>query len=305
MRIPKHFNAREPASRRNLGAALRSRLAEIDLDPARSRPPRMNAEVAREITDLRERLSGHPCHSCPDREQHARRAEKALFGERENARAQERASSRTNTIATHFDKICLVLASLGYLEAGRDADGDKVTDAGRMLGRIYAELDLVAAECIRAGVFAGLSAPQLAAVLSALVYESRRCDEGVRGPRMPDAETETVMTPLRQDLPRGVPGRAGRPAAARTRARHRLQLGRVRLGGRSPAGGRAGRRSADRRRLRPLGAPGAGLRRPGGRRRRAGPLRDSRRRGGQLDAARRGGVRPGGRDCGDDLDLHG
>ena len=203
MRIPKHFNAKEPASRRNLGAALRSRVAEIDLNPSRAHLPRMNVEVAQEIADLRERLSRHPCHACPDREQHARRAEKALFGERENARVQERASSRTNTIANHFDKICLVLTSLGYLgDAGVDADidtfGDTVTDAGRMLGRIYAELDLVAAECIRAGVFADLSAPQLAAVLAALVFESRRSDEGFRRPRMPDAETEHVLTQVRR-----------------------------------------------------------------------------------------------------------
>ena len=34
-----------------------------------------------------------------------------------------------------------------------------------MLARIYAELDLVTAECIRAGVFAGLTHPQLAADL--------------------------------------------------------------------------------------------------------------------------------------------
>ena len=47
-----------------------------------------------------------------------------------------------------------------------------------MLARIYAELDLVAAECIRAGVFDGLTAPQLAAVLCSLVYESRRSDDG-------------------------------------------------------------------------------------------------------------------------------
>ena len=195
MRIPKHFHAREPASRRNLGAALRSRLAEIDLDPTRARVERMNGEVAQEIQQLRDRLARHPSHACPDREQHARRAEKALILERENERAQERVSSRTNTIANHFDKICLVLDSLGYL--GGDG-GDEVTDAGRMLSRIYAELDLVAAECIRAGVFSSLTAPQLAAVLAALVYESRRSDEGFRKPRMPDGQTEATMTQVRR-----------------------------------------------------------------------------------------------------------
>ena len=52
-------------------------------------------------------------------------------------------------------------------------DDDRLTDAGRMLRRIYNELDLVAAECIRRDVFEGLDPAQLAAVLSTLVFESR------------------------------------------------------------------------------------------------------------------------------------
>ena len=173
----------------------------------------MATELGADIATCATEQARHPCHSCPDREKHARRAEKALFLERENARAQERASSRTNTIADRFDRICLVLSSLGYLEDPTPTDrrrtvdgpvdtdpvaGQIVTDAGRMLGRIYAELDLVAAECIRAGLFAGLTAPQLAAVLASLVYESRRSDEGVRRPRMPDAQTEAALTGIRR-----------------------------------------------------------------------------------------------------------
>ena len=73
-----------------------------------------------------------------------------------------------------------------------------VTDSGRMLARIYAELDLVAAECIRAGVFDGLTPPQLAAVLAAFVYEARRSDEGPRRPRMPDEASERAITQVRR-----------------------------------------------------------------------------------------------------------
>ena len=67
-----------------------------------------------------------------------------------------------------------------------------------MLARIYAELDLVAAECIRAGVFDGLTGPQLAAVLASLVYEARRSDDGVARPRMPDARSSAAMTEVRR-----------------------------------------------------------------------------------------------------------
>ena len=73
-----------------------------------------------------------------------------------------------------------------------------VSEHGRMLARIYAELDLVTAECIRAGVFAGLTHPQLAAVLASLVFEARRSDEAGRRPRMPDARSNAAMTEVRR-----------------------------------------------------------------------------------------------------------
>jgi ATP-dependent RNA helicase HelY len=67
-----------------------------------------------------------------------------------------------------------------------------------MLARIYAELDLVTAECIRAGVFDDLGVPQLAAVLSTLIYEARRTDHGRLRPHMPDRTSEEAMTALRR-----------------------------------------------------------------------------------------------------------
>ena len=160
---------------------------------------------------------------------------------RRTSRLQARTATRTNTIANHFDKICLVLESLGYLSEGA------VTEHGRMLARIYAELDLVAAESVRAGVFDDLTPPQLAAVLAAFVYEARRNDDGERRPRMPDARTNDAMTEVRRiwrevslierdtRLERGV------------RAGHRLQRDRVRLGVRAFALGRAGQHRPDRR----------------------------------------------------------
>ena len=193
MRVPKHFDPRQPASRRNLSAAFRSKLAELDLSQSRYRPSAVDAEVTDRIAELRRRLQAHPCHACPDRENHARWAEQALRLERDNAGLQRQADKRTNTIAVKFDRICSVLESLGYLTEG----GTRVTDAGRMLARIYSELDLVGAECIRAGVFDHLSAPQLAAVLSSLVFEARGGDRR-RPPRMPDRASESAQQELRR-----------------------------------------------------------------------------------------------------------
>ena len=195
MKIGKHFNPKDAASRRNLAAALRARLSEIDLDGKRGRQIGVDPEIQGHIEQRRAALQHHPCHRCPERETHARWAERALRLERETARLQARMNSRSNTIANHFDKICLVLESLGYLtgDGGRD-----VSDYGRMLARIYAELDLVTAECVRAGVLAGLTHPQLAAILASLVFEARRSDEAGRRPRMPDARSNAAMIEVRR-----------------------------------------------------------------------------------------------------------
>ncbi|WP_235750645.1 DEAD/DEAH box helicase [Nigerium massiliense] len=189
MRVPKHFNAKEPASRRNLFAAFRSRLESVDLTPERYRPGAMDAEVAEQIDGLRHQMRAHPCHSCPAREEHARFAEQAQRLERDSAGLRRQSQKRTNTIAVRFDRICSVLRSLGYL----GEDGETVTDAGRMLARIYCELDLVAAECVRAGIFDELSAPEFAAVISTLIYEARGRDQG-RPARMPNRSTEIAQS---------------------------------------------------------------------------------------------------------------
>jgi ATP-dependent RNA helicase HelY len=195
VKISKHFNPKDVASRRNLAAALRTRLSEIDLDSKRRRDVGSDPEIDAQIEQRRAALQRHPCHRCPDREVHARWAERAQRLERESARLQARMNSRSNTIANHFDKICLVLESLGYLTGD---GGREVSEQGKMLARIYAELDLVTAECIRAGAFDGLTHPQLAAVLASLVFEARRADEASRRPRMPDARTNAVMIEVRR-----------------------------------------------------------------------------------------------------------
>jgi ATP-dependent RNA helicase HelY len=48
-----------------------------------------------------------------------------------------------------------------------------VTQDGRLLARIYSESDLLVAECLRRGTWEGLGAAELAAVVSAVLFESR------------------------------------------------------------------------------------------------------------------------------------
>ena len=193
MRVPKHFDGASPKDRRNLAAAFHTKLSSLDTRQSRYQPAALDAEIAAEVARLRGLVKDHPCHACPDREVHARAAEKALRLEKDTADLRAQTERRTNTIATRFDKVCGVLSALGYL----DEAGERVTDAGRMLARIYSELDLVTAEAIRAGIFDELDPAELAAVLSSLTYESRG-GEARRPATMPNRSTEVAQTMLRR-----------------------------------------------------------------------------------------------------------
>ena len=89
-------------------------------------------------------------------------------------------------MARTFDRVCDVLTALGYL------DGEKVTEEGAHLRRIYTEMDLVAAEAIREGLFDDLTPSELAAVLSALVFEARRADDA-SAPKLPGGRVQEVL----------------------------------------------------------------------------------------------------------------
>jgi len=132
-----------------------------------------------QLTSLRKRMKQHPCHACPDREAHARWAERWWKLKRETDRLTAEIRSRTGAVAKIFDRVTDVLMQLGYLS--RDDNGAIVlAPAGRMLRRIYGERDLLVAESLRLGVWNSLDPASLAAMAAALVYEPRR-DEGQLG----------------------------------------------------------------------------------------------------------------------------
>jgi ATP-dependent RNA helicase HelY len=129
-----------------------------------------------QLNSLRKRLKQHPCHLCPDRESHARWAERYWKLKKQTDQITAEIRTRTGAVAKVFDRVTDVLTTLGYLES--DANGRVVlAPSGRMLRRIYGERDLLIAESLRQGVWNSLDAPSLAAMAAALVYEPRR-DEG-------------------------------------------------------------------------------------------------------------------------------
>ncbi|MEU8505334.1 DEAD/DEAH box helicase [Streptomyces brevispora] len=184
MRVPKSFNPRSPQSRRDLASALRTKAGHIV--PDRHRKERSVAADDREIARYRAELRAHPCHGCDEREDHARWAERYHRLQRDTQQLEHRIEGRTNTIARTFDRIVALLTELDYLR------GSEVTEHGRRLARLYGELDLLASECLRAGVWEGLNPAELAACVSALVYEARQSDDAV-APKLPSGPARTAM----------------------------------------------------------------------------------------------------------------
>jgi ATP-dependent RNA helicase HelY len=185
LRIPKSFNARNPAARRDLASTLRN-TGLADAPVGRARKGRSAAADDGELAGLRAQLRAHPCHGCSEREDHARWAERYHRLARETEALQRRVRHRTNTISLTFDRICALLEELGYLQ------GESVTEHGRRLGAIYNELDLLTAECLREGVWDGLEPAELAACVSALVFESRQ-PEDAASPRLPPGSTREAL----------------------------------------------------------------------------------------------------------------
>ncbi|ARC56812.1 putative helicase HelY [Frondihabitans sp. 762G35] len=157
------------------------------------------------ITALRRQLRQHPCHACPEREQHARWAERWYKLKKQTDQLSAQIRSRTGAVAKIFDRVTDVLLDLGYLvpRDGSDATRDSstlsrvaevdVAAPGRTLRRIYGDRDLLVAECLRRGVWNQLDVPSLAAMAATLVYEPRR-DEGMLSERyLPRGEFRTAL----------------------------------------------------------------------------------------------------------------
>jgi ATP-dependent RNA helicase HelY len=195
LRIPGSFSERSPKHRRDLVSAMRSKLAgreAADYPPA-GRGRRADADAVDgdgtvgDVAELRRKLRRHPCHGCPDREEHARHGERYVRLQRDAEDLERQITGRSHVIARTFERVCGVLEELGYL------DGDAVTPDGRRLGRLYSELDLLAAECLRRGFWEGLNPAELAACVSVLTFESRQQPDDSGPARLPKGPVRDVL----------------------------------------------------------------------------------------------------------------
>ncbi|MDQ3469919.1 MAG: DEAD/DEAH box helicase [Actinomycetota bacterium] len=74
------------------------------------------------------------------------------------------------SLAKDFDRVLDVLERRGYVDVGPPW---ALTERGRVLARVFHESDLLVAECLHCGLFDGVDAGALAALLSTFVYEHR------------------------------------------------------------------------------------------------------------------------------------
>jgi ATP-dependent RNA helicase HelY len=184
IRVPKNFNHRSPGARRDLAAAVSA--TGLDRHPGRRGARRRGDGEDAEIALLKVQMREHPCHACPDREEHARIAERRHRLVRDTDALRDKVSGRTGSLARTFDQVCAVLAGRGYL-----TPAGEVTAAGRMLSRIWTEADLLVAECLRRNVWEGLAPEELAGAVSMVLYESRR--EGDERASVPKGATQDAV----------------------------------------------------------------------------------------------------------------
>ncbi|MDR2997736.1 MAG: DEAD/DEAH box helicase [Microbacterium sp.] len=166
-------------------AGIRRELSDLEKKHRKdaAAPRAVRDKRLHKIQQLRTRMQRHPCNACPDREAHARWAERYWKLKRETDRTRRQIENRTGTVARIFDRVLEVLEVVGYVTG--EGDDLALTDAGRTMRRIYGERDLLVAEALRQGLWKQLDAPSLAAMACCLVYEPRRDEQNAGERSMP------------------------------------------------------------------------------------------------------------------------
>jgi ATP-dependent RNA helicase HelY len=187
VQLPRSGSARSARYRRDLAA----RLVAIDVRPPRRARTTVDAKAEREAAEIERLAKEHPCHRCSDRPDHERWARRASEVEAQVRGADRRIRTRTETLARQLDRVLAVLQELDYVREF------SIQPKGRTLARIYGEGDVLVAEALAEGLFADLTPPEAAALVSTIVYESRE-----RVPR--EGEMPTPATAERYGRLRGI-----------------------------------------------------------------------------------------------------
>ncbi len=138
---------------------------------------RRSAGNSKEVLALREQLRAHPMHGEPGVEEMARHADTLRRAEAKVAALQKRVDSASDTLARTFDRMLRLLAEMDYVEWA-DGQDPTITEEGQRLARIHSGSDLLAAQCLRRGIWDGLDPAELAGAVASLVFENRKSVQG-------------------------------------------------------------------------------------------------------------------------------
>ena len=127
-----------------------------------------------EVKSLRRSIESHPVQRCPEIGRHLHWLDRATSLEREVRRKPREINRTSGTLARRFDQVLGILEQLGYV------DDWTLTPKGENLTGVYNEADLLVVEALEAGLLDPLDAPEIAALCSTLVYETRGPDVPVR-----------------------------------------------------------------------------------------------------------------------------
>src|SRR5699024_5006695 len=197
LRLPRQDTLGSGKVRKDTASALRQRLAGQDDDAraeVRRRAKRSPSTAAtdQELLALREDLAAHPCADCPDLASHLRWVGRWRRTRGELEGVQRRIRGRTSSLARQFDRLTALLVELGYLAPDQPDREELGPTASRLpLRPLFSDRDLLIAQCLEHGAWAGLDPAGLAAVVSAAVHEPRRDD---RAPEtIPDPAVDAAL----------------------------------------------------------------------------------------------------------------
>src|SRR5699024_8877321 len=110
--VPKGFNPKSAKQRADLATTLRIKAPDEDAPSVREHATESAKGEDERLTRLREELREHPCHQCPEREVHARWAQRWWKLQRETSALQRKVEHRTNSVSQTFERICVVLGEM-------------------------------------------------------------------------------------------------------------------------------------------------------------------------------------------------
>lgn len=153
------------------------------------------ADLDKRIATLKHQERDHPCHACPKAQDHWTWGHRWAREKRTYDRIYRQYVASTSSVATRFGKLCTMLHEWGYLHIEHDHDYT-ITPSGELLRHIYGEHDVLLSQALLHGVLNDLTATQLACVISAMSYESRRSDSCSSRYGMNESASDTIDTAI-------------------------------------------------------------------------------------------------------------